>query len=233
MTISVFVSGQSNALGRGTGGPSLAGVSSSVSVWNSVNPLGNLGTAFVPAVTAQNAGTFEFTDRNNLGVWFCDRLSRDRLDDVTMTISARGASPIALWSPEETEFPLLENCIDTWGATGQPPADIFLWHQGEGNVETPSVEYLEAFAELITNLTAGAVISANTIILIGGLTPSTEAKLQFNDETLSVAARARSRGYASPSNLGSDGTHFTGEALWSLGAHRYYAAYEFARMARA
>lgn len=226
MTIKVFVSGQSNALGRGTGGPDWSLISADVTVWNNVNPLGGNGSAFVSAATARAGGTFENTDRNNFGVWFCDWVTRAYFEPVTMTIVARGASPIAYWSPDEVTYPMLQECIDVWAATGQEPADVFLWHQGEGNVTTSHYEYFNDFLALLDNLKAGGVIDNRTKVILGGLTESIPSKTLFNDDVLMSCAAACSGAYAPSSNLANDGTHFTGPGLYQFST-RYYSCYRY------
>lgn len=231
MTIKVFVSGQSNAIGRCTGGPDWSGISSDVRVWDNVNPLGALGTSFVSAEDARTAGTFQDTDRNNFGVWFCDRLAREFLEPVDLTMVARGASPIALWSPDEVTFPILDQCSDVWAETGQGPADIFLWHQGESDVIAADFAgWIAAFEELVTNLTTRGVISDQALILIGGLPNSIIEKVNFNASALMPAAKKQRRAFVGADGLElCDGTHFDGQSLFEFGAWRYWAAYLFLR----
>jgi hypothetical protein len=226
MTIKVLLSGQSNALGRGTGGPAWSGISSDVRVWNNVNPLGAQGSAFVSATAARAAGTFENTDRDNFSVWFCDTLARTRFDTVDLTVVARGASPIAYWDPAETTYPMLDACIDVWAATGQGPADVFLWHQGEGDQANPDRgAWVTAFKALVANLRSAGVLAPSAIVIPAGLATSTMEKVSFNDEAVLPAAAAVRGWYASSFALPSDGVHFTGPALYDLGAQRCYAAY--------
>lgn len=228
MTIKVFASGQSNMLGRGTGGPALSGVSANVRVWNNVNPLGSNGTAFGTAAQAQAAGTFQLTDRNNLAVWFCDRLARTQFDTVDLTLVARASSPIAYWAPGEATYPMLQECIDVWAATGQGPADVFLWHQGENNVNDVA-SYAAWFEALRSNLIAGGVISANTIVLVGGLVQSDAPKHAFTRRCALQLAAKHKRGFAHSYGLTSDdGAHFDGASLYAMGARRYFSAYLFA-----
>jgi hypothetical protein len=182
MTIKVFASGQSNMLGAGTGGPAMSGVSANVSVWNSVAPLGSIGNAFVTASAAQAAGTFQFTDRNNMAVWFCDKLARTLLDTVTLALVARNGSAISLWSPDEVTTPLFQRCVNVWTATGQGPADVFLWHQGESDLA--NADYKQDFKDLVQNLKDSDVISDDTIILPVGLVASDSSRQQFNENML-------------------------------------------------
>lgn len=231
MTIKVFASGQSNMLGRGVGGPAMDGVSSSVRVWNNVNPLGSNGTAFTTASAAQAGGTFQLTDRNNLAVWFCDKLARTQFEAVDLTLVARASSSIQLWSPTETTSPMLQECIDVWSATNQrAPADVFLWHQGENNsVTTPHSSYITAFETLLANLTAGGVIGPSTVILTGGILEGDSSRTRFNrGALLPLASKARHGHASSYSMASSDGAHFDGPSLVALGARRYFAAYLFA-----
>lgn len=229
MTLRVFVSGQSNALGRANGGPDWSTIDSRVRVWNNVNPLGSNGTAFTDPVTARTGGTFDNTDRNNFGVWFCDRLARHDNDDVDMTIVARGASSILLWDTAEATYPMLQECIDVWAATGQEPAHVFLWHQGEGDASSMShSEWETRFYELLDDLTAGGVIDADTKIVIGGIADQVvEAKAYFNREVLQVIAADDPRiGFADARLLTTtDGTHFDGDATYRFGAERYWTGY--------
>jgi len=189
MTITVFASGQSNMLGRGTGGPDLSGVSADVRVWDNVNPLAGNGSGFVSASAAQAAGTFQLTDRNNLAVWFCDKLARTQFDDVDLTLVARASSPISYWDPGEATYPMLDECIDVWTATGQGPADIFIWHQGENNSGGVASTYRGLFVDLLADLTAGGVIDADTLVIVGGILGEDVSRVAFNQNALAQLQR--------------------------------------------
>lgn len=230
MTIRVFMSGQSNALGLGTGGPDWGDVSGNVRIWNNTNPMGTLGSAFVTAAQARAGGVFNYADRGNFGPWFCDKLARTQFQPVDLTAVVRGASNIGYWAPEGAPEPLLQQCIDVWAATGQDPANVFLWHQGESNTGTDHAVYREAFENLLTNLAAGGVIDSSTLVLIGGLCHISANRVNFNRNALQVLAQKPGRAFASSYRLADyDGTHFTADALAELGAVRYYSAYQFAR----
>lgn len=230
MTIRVFCSGQSNALGRGTGGPAFSGVSSSVRVWNNVNPLGANGTAFVSVVAARAAGTFELTDTNNHAVWFCDQLARTQFDTVDLTLVALGGASIAHFLPTEATFPMLAECQAVWTATGQAPADVFLWHQGEADTALTPAAYSAAFEQLVANLIARGVISATTLIILIGTAESSAVRVNFNRDVLQVLARSPRRAYAHSSGMTtSDNSHFSGRDLAAMGLRRIYAAWLFAR----
>lgn len=228
MTIRVFTSGQSNDLGRGTGGPSWSGIDSRVRVWDNTNPLGANGTAWRTAEVARSTyGTFENTDRNNFGVWFCHRLAQIRDDDVDMVLVARGGTAIEAWGTSSPSVPMLDECEDVYAATGQAPADVFLWHQGEGNTGTAPATYKADFLALVSNLTTAGVIDGSTIIIVGGLSEDNAARIAFNQDVLQELAEENSQiYYANSSGLSSyEGTHFTGDSLYTLGAERFFAAY--------
>jgi hypothetical protein len=228
MTLRVFASGQSNAMGRGTGGRSWANLSPDVRLWNNLNPLGGIGNAFVSPVEARTNGSFGYTDRNNAFVWFCDKLARTHFEPVDLTFVGRGGSSITLWGPNETEFPMLQECVRVWAATGQAPADVFLWHQGENNTGWTAQDYRAEFDALLDNVTAGGVIDANTVVIVGGTAEENAGRLAFNRNVL---ARHRRAAYATSYGLStSDGTHFDGPSLTKLGAKRYFSAYLFAKM---
>jgi hypothetical protein len=228
MTLRVFVSGQSNTVGRGTGGPDWAGVDSRVRVWDNANPLGANGTAWRTAAVARSTyGTFENTDRNNFAVWFCHKLAQTLNEDVDMTMVARGGTAISGWAPAGSP-PMLQECIDVWAATGQAPAHVFLWHQGEGNVTSPDAAgYKSAFLALVANLKAASVIDDDTIIIVGGTAEENADRINFNITRLqALAAENDAIQYAPSDGLPtSDGTHFTGSALYSFGVQSYFAAY--------
>ncbi len=226
--IKVFASGQSNMLGAGTGGPAMSGVSSDVSVWNSVAPFGSVGSAFVTAAAAQAAGTFQFTDRNNMAVWFCDKLARTQYDTVTLTLVARNGSSIDLWSPDEVTNPMFDRCVDVWTATGQEPADIFLWHQGESDLTNPT--YRTQFKALIANLIEAGVLKPTSLILIGGISENDAASANFNKVKLQTLCGEKTTFANSILAPTYDTVHFTGPGLYYFGANRLFSAYLLARV---
>ncbi len=228
----VFVSGQSNALGRAEDGPDWSAINKSVRVWNNANPLRGIGSSFVSAEEARAGGPFQHTDPNhlinNFGVWFCDRFAREFDRPVDMTIVARGASWIHFWDPAEQTYPMLQDCINVWAATAQPPAHIFLWHQGEGHADiaTSYDDYSTAFLSLVDNLKNGGVIDDNTLIILGGLAEEKDGRQRFNHEVLKTLADNHDRiAYAPSHGLKTyDRTHFNGDSLHTFGSERYFEA---------
>ena len=218
-------------LGRGTGGPSFAGVSSDVRVWNNINPLGANGSAFVTASAAQAAGVFELTNRNNMAVWLCDKLARTQLDTVDLTLVALGGGQISYWAPGEVTWPMLNECTSVWAATSQGPADVFFWHQGEADLATAPSSYRSQFEALLTNLIAAGVISASTIILLGGIAENTAQKISFNRDCLFPLSERPLRAYVNSYGLVTvgDAFHFSGPDLAAFGYRRAFSSYLFAR----
>jgi hypothetical protein len=215
-------------MGRATDASKWEAISADVRVWNNVNPLGAIGSAWVTPVAARQGSTFQYLDRNNLSVWFCDKVARCRFEPVDLTFVARGGSSIALWNAGEATYPLLNHCVNVWAATGQAAADVFLWHQGEGDAAMPTAEYHVRFRALLAALTTGGVIDQNTLVVVGGVA-HVPALRDVNERHL-MGLRDRRIAYASSYRLPTyDGVHFTSDALTALGARRYFAAYEFAR----
>lgn len=232
MTIRVFASGQSNSLGRGTGGPAFSGVSASVRVWDTINPLGALGTSWVTAAVAQAGGTFENTDRNNAAVWLCDQIARTVFDDVDLTLVARGGTAISQWAPG-APVPMLDQCLDVWSATGQGPAHVMVWQQGEGDhISTPADSYMEQFLALLGNLQAGGVIDTSTIVIVSGIAPTDAGRYAYNANALYALQMKDPRCFYSSTYLAatSDNVHFTGPALYDMGHSRMFSAYTYARL---
>lgn len=233
MTIKVLAAGQSNMIGKpSTNVPNFSTVSPLVRVWNNVNPLGGVGSQFVTAAEARLAGTFQHTDRNTLSPWFADKLARTQYDSVDLTVVARGASSVSYWDPSEVNYPMLAATVDVWNATGQGPADVFLWHQGESDLDMPAEWYIATFESMVTNLKAANVLSDNSLILLGGLAETSAIPALFNRRVLMTLARKPNRGYARSTGLvtfDAGNTHFDSKSLTAFGAKRYYTAYMFAR----
>lgn len=226
--IRVFASGQSNMTGRDRGGPDWSSIDNRVRVWNNVNPLGANGSAFVTAAAARASGTFQDLDKNNLGVWFCHRVAQIRDDNVNMTMVSRGGAFISEWAPGSA-IPLLQECIDVYAATGQPPADVFIWMQGEGDATAIShAAYKTAFLNLVANLKAAGVIATNAAIIIGEVFPGSTAKADFNVGAIrALAAENSDIFFAEVAGLSvyDVTTHFDGPSLYTYGADRFFAAY--------
>ncbi len=126
---------------------------------------------------------------------------------------------------------MLTRCIDIYRASGQQPADVFLWHQGESDCLSgmPPTEWIVAFDALVENLVEAKVLRPDPIVLAGGVAHSQASFVRFNASAIQAAMRRKGRVYVGSAGLEeSDGMHFTGEALVEFGARRYYAAYKLA-----
>jgi hypothetical protein len=231
----VLVSGQSNTLCISPGGPSWAGISANVRVWNNLNPYSSVGDSWVTAEAARAAGTFWMhTTRNCFAVWFCDKLARYSFESVDLTIISREGRGIEYWSEDRPQNDsLLHQLTNVYAATGQGPADVFLWHQGENDSGSAPDIYPAKFLTLLSVLRARNIVDGNTIVIVGGLAHENQNYVRFTERALHPLTKY---GIAFASSHGlptTDGVHFTGQALFKLGAVRYFSAYQFAKLRKA
>jgi len=235
MVLRVFMSGQSNALGAGGGGPSFEAVNPKVKVWNNVNPYGDGGNGNGTAFVTPTLGSAPFSPlgRNNAGLWFCDRLADKTGDDVQYLLCGEGGQTLAQWVTTDAtpvRGPVYNRCLGAWraayGNNLTNPAHIFLWHQGESDVTqgTTSADYRARFAQMIAWLKADGIIDNSTIIIIGGLGDPREA---FNASTLKPIADDDPQIYFAPATgfVLIDTAHFSGQDLAALGAERMFTQY--------
>lgn len=229
--LKVLLSGQSNGLGSNDGGPRTDTVSPLVQVWNNSNPLGQNGTAFIAPVKGAdpfniiNAATNGENDC--LGLWFCQRAAEELNDDIRLVIVAQGATAIEAWvTSDDASAPMYDEIAAVATASGMKPFDVFLWHQGEGNLGTADATYDAYFAELVTALRTDGILSASGIVIMGGVADGTTQRDDFNAARRAYAESEALVGFASASGLEtSDGTHFIGQHLHELGYERYWAQY--------
>jgi hypothetical protein len=223
MTKVVFASGQSNMMGRGTGGPDPSSASSLVTVWNNGNELGVNGTAFISPPTFGNNPWSQspFATGNNLSVWFCHRLAIETGESVKLVLCGKGGTAIDEgWDKDTgTVYPEI---LDVWAATGlTEPADIFLWHQGDGSTDTSG--YTSSWQAMRLNLISDGILSADTACVLGECRASAETA---NPKYHNIAATTPNCYVADQSGLRDyDGIHFTGNSLYQFGYERYWAAY--------
>lgn len=226
MTIRVLASGQSNMLGPGTGGPVASLIDSRVKVWNNGNPYATIGTAYVTPV--YGSPPFAYAGAANLAVWFCDRLARHVADTVDMVMVARSATLIEDWITSDGDpAPMFEQMVSVWNAANSAPADVFLWHQGEGAVSGNHALYRSRFIELVGTLKTAGLIDNNTVIIVGGLAEANTNRINFNRGALQVLAAENAQiSYASSNGLDTyDNTHFTGQSAYIFGSERYFGAW--------
>jgi hypothetical protein len=228
MVIRVLCSGQSNAHGRGKGGPSFSGVSPRLTAWNNVNPLGADGTAFV--VPTLSNPTFDPNAGNNFGLWFCHHMAHELDVDVRYTLVAQGGSSIGLWvTGDGTSAPMRDEIVSVWAVSAQPPADVFLWHQGESDLAMSDADYATYFNELIGYLRSNNIIAATAPVLIGGIYEAGATEIAKNTALEALAGTDPYFAYVPSTGLRApDSLHFDGDCLFDLGYTRYWQAYKTA-----
>ena len=218
--LNFLLGGQSNGLGFGLGGPSPS-LATRVKVWNNENPLGANGTAFVDPVLGSPPLTASGT--NNLGIWFAHRATRELDVDARGVIVARGSSDISWWHP--TTGAMFAETVAVYAASGLPPADVFLWHQGETG-EDDNTQYKSKWLAMRAALVAAGAIRNQAPCILGGLQG---ARIGGTNDTYLQELAAENAGvyYASSAGLGHNGDelHFSGSALYILGYERYWEQY--------
>lgn len=217
--LTILASGQSNMCGRGIGGPSPLTADSRVQVWNNVNELVSDGTAFISVPDFANPPWYH-GGANNLALWFADAAARELGEDVKLVLVCKGAQPISLWRSDGEMYLAIKRIYQL---TGLPPADVFLWHQGESNSTTAQCTYKLEFLNLLSRLRADGILAYNAPTIVGEL-----RKASASD----TSAALRQLATAHPDILFADadgipdfdGTHFTGQGLYEFGL-RYWEKY--------
>ena len=215
MTRTFLCSGQSNAVGRGTGGA--WDISPLVTTWNSRNDIldatANLGDFF--KVAERDTQPF-VNGRNNMFVHACDRIARTLNEPVRMILVAKGGKPIAEWYSGGGPKVMLQRILNVWDETGLTgPVDGFFWHQGESDGNTPYDTYKARFDAITRTLRNQGIMTATTPIIVG------EGSASHTDMNAKMNRLAREDAYIECAPIKdlatSDGTHFTGAALVNVG----------------
>lgn len=220
----VLSTGQSNTRGRYPGGPPFS-QASRVRVWNNVNPLGANGTAFV--VPSEGANPFNPDGSSSMPLWFCHRMSQELNDDVRLITVSRDSSDLTFWNPSTGA--VYQELIAVYAASGQPAADVLIWHQGEsGNGATGELDtvYKQDWLTMRNAMRAAGILKNQAPCIVGGLQGvriggARDLNLQ------QLAAEQPDVYYASSADLddGGDGLHFSGSALYVFGYFRYWEQY--------
>lgn len=220
MTRTFICSGQSNAVGRGTGGP--WDISPLVTTWNNQNDVldatTNLGTTFKVA----ERETHPFVNsRNNMFVHACDRIARTLNEPVRMILVAKGGEPIAQWYSSGSPKVLLNRINAVWGVAGLAgPISGYFWHQGESDGNTGYDTYKGRFDAMLAYMQSQGIMTASTPVVIG------ETSVSHTDINARLDRLARENPRIEIARIKdlptSDGTHFTGDALRAAGLQ--YAA---------
>lgn len=226
MTKTILLSGQSNAFGFGTGGTDPSNSDHNLYVWNNTNLLGADGDAFIRPVLSGDPLRTD-GDYNNLGVWFGHHMAYQCGERVNLTLICKGNSAIAEWvTSDDSSAPIADEIVSVWTTSSQPPAEVFLWHQGENDLSlgTDYSTYASRFREMITRLKNDGVLASDVIILVGGITETSASRTAFNNSHLrQLSVDYSDVRYVESSGLGDigDGIHFTGAALEEFGK-RYW-----------
>ncbi len=228
--LDVLALGQSNMSGGDTGGTPFSAVDLRVKVWNNDPDNGpEVGTAFVSPTVAQPP--FRADGSNNLVPLFCHRAVQEGEGgglECKAVIVARGGTPSADFI-KGSGF-MYDTLAEVYVASGQGPADVVLWHQGESDqgsrrATDPEV-YKARILELISNLKADGFMKESAPFIAGGLCKPNAADI---DQALrELAAENEGIYYASQAgipNLIPVENHFTGAGLVTLGLERYWAQY--------
>jgi len=221
LTLPIFADGQSNACGRGDGGPSFAFVSSNVTVWNNENELGSNGAAFV--TPERGEPPFDAGNGNNALLWAAHRLAKDT--QTQMVLVCRGGTPIQDWIDEQgNPGPMLLEAKAVYDASGLPPAQVHFRHQGESNKFDDPQLFDDLTIASIQWLKDNGVLAQDAPTFLGGLYHAKAGAI--NDRMKLMAEREPLVYYVPHDGLpeNGDAVHFSGEGLARFG-YRYYAAY--------
>lgn len=213
MTKYFLCSGQSNAIGRSTGGDWT--ISPLVKVWNNKNDISdltNLGNAWV--TPDRNANPF-VNGCNNLAVHAANQIALATGEEVRLVLVAKGGISIGQWYSANIRQPMLLRISAVLAAAGVTALDGFWWHQGETDNGSTS-SYVGRWNALVQCLTDDGLITATTPIVIGEVAP----KYTAIAPVLKSIADADPRVLQAPITrfaMNSDGIHFTGPELVRIG----------------
>lgn len=220
--LTVLASGQSNMCGRGPGGPSPVTADRRVTVWNNENELGEDGTEFISPPDFGNApwGIGRWEGANNLAVWFADKAAKELERRVNLVLVCKGGRGLDSWDIDQDVY---HEILNVYRLSNSPPADYFLWHQGDLSFTWTKEEYRESFLGLIDNLKSDGILSENVQVIAGGLARD-EAE-HINELFRELSEEYDYIHFASAEGLETmDGVHFTGESLYKFGPKYWHAS---------
>ncbi len=217
--LNILASGQSNMCGRGTGGPSPLTANPLVSVWNNANYLVSDGDAFIspPAL-----GNPPWTDNggNNLALWFADAAADTLNEEVNLILVCKGSQSINEWGIDD---PMYGAVVRIYQATGLPPADVMLWHQGEADSTMTSCNYKLRLFNLVARLRAAGVLAYTAPVIMGELRYAPAQPI--NQALANIPTGQPDMYFVEADGLPDfDDVHYTGQALHDFGL-RYWDAY--------
>jgi hypothetical protein len=210
----VLASGQSNMCGRGSGGPSPITADSRVKVWNNTNELIADGTAFIDPPDF-GSPPWHSSGANNLAIWFADAAAKALNNEVRLVLVCKGGQPISEWHPTQEMY---QATVLNYLASGLPPADVFLWHQGESDKNTNPCNYKVKLSSLLSSLKNDGIVAHHAKMLVGELIYSEASLINEALEQMGTGVTDTYMRFVQADGLASyDGTHFTGQALHDLG----------------
>lgn len=216
----VGASGQSNMCGRGLNGPSPLTADARVQVWNNTNELIDDGNAFIPVPDFSTPpwGVDRWAGANNLALWFADAAAQELNTDVKLVLVCRGARSLQEWMPGGEMYTAYKRI---YLSTGQPPADVFLWHQGESDIDESACWYKTRFLRLLAIMRADGLLKYDAPAIIGSIVigaPNADLKTTFNNTLYSLAMDHPDILYVNTSGASlHDINHFSGPGLYVVG----------------
>lgn len=223
----VIISGQSNAIGENNGGPNPA--PAGVQIWNnSLSSWGSSNYTLSPLADAEPNGN---GGNNNMGLALACRLNKETGEDIYLIQSCVDGGSITNWiNGIGTAFTTLASLVASALSTPQLAGIdltsdvVILWAQGEADstldYNTYNGYYNTLFSQLRAETWGGSTVPF--LIFQPSLLHYVDApvKVMWNySKTDGWATFVSTEGLAT-----SDGTHWTGPALWEIGYYRAYNA---------
>jgi hypothetical protein len=225
----ILFMGQSNALGRGTGGGDLE-TNENVRIWNSTS-----GSFEVWDLTEDppQYGDAATVGANNFTFHFSKKFNEVYGRPVYVIDSAKGGQSISSWVPSSSS--LYTNMTAKVSAAGSPDIDLVLWHQGEANYLDSESSYKSSFDSLLTQLRAESFIADDTPVIAGQLgnepnsagINSSALNSFFDRENFSEYYEKDYVYLAETAYLElTDTIHFSGSSLVDMGRFYYWEAFQ-------
>lgn len=224
-------SGQSNAVGRGSGGWPSAVYDSRIQVWNNIAENGGDGSAFVyPQLGQAPFHTKpDGTHAQNASLAFAHRAAQETQTPVQLIHVAKGATPLEAWSNNTgAATPMSDAMIRIHGLSGCGPVSVMMHAGHEGNTGSDYAEQRALFLALFARYEAEGVCDSNTIYLLTGTAELSTNPLRaaYNENVLRRLANENPRIFYADSAglLTFDNTHYTGLDLIRMGYERCWSA---------
>jgi hypothetical protein len=163
--LTILASGQSSAMGFNPGGTTT--FDPGLTVWNNANDTyepGTLGDAFVqPHID----GPPFVRGANCFMVHAASEIARRTGEAVRLVLVTKGGIPISTWMDEAgMPGPMYARLVAIARQAGITAADLFLWHQGEGDNKAPD-GYPDKWGHLIAGLRREGLVMGTTPAVVG------------------------------------------------------------------